>query len=66
MTSIFESKIFASLSQERKDKIRAAYLNPVNVELVQQLSSYLNKPVEEKIPEVDNKGGTKPTENKNE
>ena len=66
MTSIFESKIFASLSQERKDKIRAAYLNPVNVELVQQLSSYLDEPVEEKISEVDNKDETKPTENKNE
>lgn len=66
MTSIFESKIFASLSQERKDKIRAAYLNPVNVELVQQLSSYLDEPIEEKIPEVANKGGTEPTGNENE
>lgn len=66
MTSIFESKIYASLSQERKDKVKAAYLNPVNLELVQQLSSYLDEPVEEKIPEVDNKGETKPTENKNE
>ena len=65
MTSIFESKIFASLSQERKDKIRAAYLNPVNVELVQQLSSYLDEPVEEKIPEVDNVE-TKPSETNNE
>lgn len=65
MTSIFESKIFASLSQERKDKIRAAYLNPVNVELVQQLSSYLDEPVEEKIPEVDNIE-IEPTGNKNE
>lgn len=46
MTSIFESKIYASLSQERKDKVKAAYLNPVNLELVQQLSTYLDKPVE--------------------
>lgn len=46
MTSIFESKIYASLSQERKDKVKAAYLNPVNLELVQQLSTYLDAPVE--------------------
>lgn len=47
MVSIFESKIYASLSQDRKDKIKAAYLNPVNVELVQQLSSYLHQPIED-------------------
>ena len=47
MTSIFESKIYASLSQDRKDKIKAAYLNPVNVELVQQLSSYLHQTIED-------------------
>lgn len=46
MTSIFESKIYASLSQERKNKVKAAYLNPVNLELVQQLSTYLDEPVE--------------------
>ena len=53
MTSIFESKIYASLSQERKDKVKAAYLNPVNLELVQQLSTYLDEPVESD-PEFNN------------
>lgn len=51
MKSILESKIFASLNTDRQNKIKAALLNPVNVELVQQLSSYLN---ENTIEELEN------------
>ena len=51
MKAILESKIFASLNIERQNKVKAALLNPVNVELVQQLSSYLD---EDTIEDLEN------------
>lgn len=42
MNAIFASKLFRSST--RQDKIRAALADPVNMELVQQLRSYLDEP----------------------
>ena len=42
MNAIFASKLFRS--SIRQDKIRAALADPVNMELVQQLRSYLDEP----------------------
>ena len=42
MNAIFASKLFRSSA--RQDKIRAALADPVNMELVQQLRSYLDEP----------------------
>ena len=42
MNAIFASKLFRSSS--RQDKIRAALADPVNMQLVQQLRSYLDEP----------------------
>ena len=43
LKALIESKIFASLNIDRQNKVKAALLNPINVELVQQLSSYLDE-----------------------
>lgn len=45
MNAIFASKLFRSST--RQDKIRAALADPVNMELVQQLRSYLNEPYQQ-------------------
>lgn len=42
MNAIFASKLFRS--SNRQDKIRAALADPVNMQLVQQLRSYLDEP----------------------
>ena len=45
MNAIFASKLFRS--SNRQDKIRAALADPVNMELVQQLRSYLDEPYQD-------------------
>ena len=45
MNAIFASKLFRSST--RQDKIRAALADPVNMELVQQLRSYLDEPYQQ-------------------
>lgn len=53
LKAIYSSKLYKS--SKRKDKIRAAIEDPINTELVEQLSSYLDEeyqvPVKEEKPE---------------
>lgn len=48
MQAIFNSKLFQASSTSQQNKIRAALHNPVNMELVQQLRSYLDEPYRDK------------------
>lgn len=66
MTSLFNSKIFASLSIDRQNKIKSAILDPVNTELVEQLSSYVSVIDDVDEPSGDNTENTvEPTEEGN-
>lgn len=51
MKSIFSCKLYKSST--RKDKIRAALINPINKELVQQLESYLGDSQESEEFDID-------------
>ena len=63
MTSLFNSKIFASLSIDRQNKIKSAILDPINTELVEQLSSYVSVIDDVDEPSEDNTDNTDNTEN---
>jgi hypothetical protein len=52
MQAIYASKLFKASSKERQESIRAAIANPINVELVQQLSEYLDDDYRKKRNEV--------------
>ena len=66
MTSLFNSKIFASLSIDRQNKIKSAILDPINTELVEQLSSYVSVMDDVDEPSEDNTENiVEPTEEDN-
>lgn len=52
MQAIYASKLFKASSKERQESIRAAIANPINTELVQQLSEYLDDDFRQKRNEV--------------
>ena len=63
MQAIFNSKLFQASSASQQNKIRAALYNPVNMELVQQLRSYLDEPYRDKSLLQTSEGDEVPDEN---
>lgn len=64
MQAIFNSKLFQASSTSQQNKIRAALYNPVNMELVQQLRSYLDEPYRDKSLLQPSEGDEVPDEKK--